>query len=181
MTQTPDPHPSPTGSIASSLLPWLLPLATFFALTDQVTKLWVLRAVPADFYWNRDGTAAGIEIIPGFLYLVHIHNPGAAWGIMSGMSFWLALLGIIAVIVIIACHRHLELHRPFHQVIFGLLIGGIIGNVIDRLRTGKVVDFIDVRLWTDFRWPAFNVADSCITVGVVLYLIATLRASPGKK
>lgn len=167
--------------LSASLLPWLVPLATFFILLDQITKLWVLRTIPVGFYWGYDGTPEGTAIIPGVLYLVHIHNPGAAWGIMAGMSFWLALLGIAAVVVIITCHRHLELNRTYNQIVFGLMIGGIIGNVIDRLRSGKVVDFIDVRLWGDFRWPAFNVADSCITVGVILYLIATLRATPDRK
>lgn len=181
MTRTPDPTSSRPHTLSASLLPWLLPLAAFFIILDQLTKFLVLRSMPVGLYWNFDGTPAGNEIIPGFLYLVHIHNPGAAWGIMAGMSFWLALLGIAAVIVIIACHRHLELQRPYNQIAFGLLIGGIVGNVIDRLRSGQVVDFIDVRLWGDFRWPAFNVADSCITVGVILYLIATLRASPDRK
>lgn len=161
--------------MAASLLPWLLPLAVVFVLLDQLIKLWVMYNIPADYYWSHDGSAAGHEIIPGFLYLVHIYNPGAAWGILPGMSVWLALLGIAAVVTILLSRRHLELHRTYNQIAFGLLIGGIVGNVIDRLSTGSVVDFLDVRLWGDFRWPAFNLADSCITVGVILYLLGSFR------
>ena len=92
----------------------------------------------------------------------------------AGYSAWLGWLGVIALVAIFVFRRELELHRPLLQYSFGLLCGGILGNVCDRVRYGHVVDFLDFHL-PGYRYPAFNLADSGITVGVVIYLLYSLR------
>ena len=116
----------------------------------------------------------GYELIPGWLYLCHVGNKGAAFSMLQGWGLALASLALVAIALIFFCRKSLQLKRPVFQWTFGLLIGGILGNFIDRVRLGHVTDFIDVHL-PGYRWPAFNVADSAICVGVVLYLILSFK------
>lgn len=141
---------------------------------DQATKLAVLAWVP-DSYENPP-----IEVIPGFLNLVHVYNHGAAFSLFSGYGWVLVILALGALFAIFYWRRALELERTGVQWAFGLLTGGIVGNVIDRLAYGHVVDFVDVTLPFYGRWPAFNVADSGICVGVGLYLLYSFRQPVGK-
>lgn len=147
-------------------------VALLVLVLDQWSKAWIVTNIPYGTY------RVGFEqppytVIEGFFYIVHIGNKGAAWGILQGYGFWLGVLGVLAVIGIFIGRKHLQLHRPVLQYTFGLLIGGIIGNVIDRFRYDHVVDFLDFHFGT-YRYPSFNVADSGITVGVILYLIVSL-------
>ncbi len=143
-------------------------IAAVVLLLDQLTKLWIVNSVPASPY-----IADGVTVIPGFFYIIHVYNQGAAWGMVSGYSYLLALLGAIALGMIYYFREQLELRRPFIQVIFGLLIGGIIGNMIDRFAYGHVVDFLDFHFGS-YRYPTFNIADCGITIGVALYVIMAL-------
>lgn len=164
---------------------WRLYLTAGLVLAgDVLTKVWVLATIPPGSYnppWKT--------IIPDFLYLVHIGNTGAAFGMFQGFGWLLAILAILALFAIYWFRRDLELHRPGVQIIFGLIIGGILGNFIDRVVHGEVIDFIDVHLpfhlpGIGTRFPAFNVADSGITVGVLLYFIFSLfvhSGSPSRK
>lgn len=120
-------------------------------------------------YWPN----GGIEIIPNFFYLCHIGNKGAAWGILAGYGFWLSILAVLALIAIYCFRRQLALKQPAMQVSFGLLCGGILGNLTDRILYSHVVDFLDVHL-PGYRWPAFNIADAGITAGLLLYLVMTM-------
>lgn len=144
-------------------------LALAIAVADQATKLWITAVLPFGAYH----AGARIDVIPGFFHLVHLGNTGAAFGIFAGRSPWLAALGIVALGAIWWFRHQLELHRTWHAVAFGLLAGGILGNVVDRIRLGYVVDFLDFHFGS-YAWPAFNVADSAITVGVGLYFLLTL-------
>lgn len=135
-----------------------------FAL-DQCSKLWVLQAIEPYTYIDPPP----IPVIAGFLYWVHIYNEGAAWGILSGYGLWLAALGLLTLTAIFFLRKELELKRHGIQYAIGLLCGGIIGNLFDRIAYGHVIDFIDIHL-PGYRWPAFNVADCGITVGVSLYI-----------
>jgi len=148
----------------------LFAIAAAVLVLDQLTKLLILNTVP---HGANPADGGLIPVIPGFFYIIHVYNTGAAWGMFSGYSYALALLGVAALAGIYFYRRQLELHLPFMQVIFGLLIGGIIGNMIDRFAYGHVVDFLDFH-FGDYRYPAFNIADSAITTGVALYLIAAL-------
>jgi len=163
----------------SKLLPyrtlWLIAIGIL--VLDQATKLAISDWLPLGTY-SEYGPREPVEVIPGFFYLVHIVNKGAAWGIFAGHTEILGLLGLVAVGVIFCFRKALGLQRTFMQIIFGLLIGGILGNMIDRFAYGHVVDFFDFHFGT-YRYPAFNIADCGITIGVGLYIIATLLE--GKK
>lgn len=141
---------------------------------DQITKAWVFNTLPLDSYFEPDW----IPVIDGFFYLVHIGNEGAAWGMLSGYSSALTIFAVIALVAIYFLRHSLQLHRPWPQLAFGLLIGGVLGNLVDRLIHGHVVDFLDFHLpftipyvLENGRWPAFNIADCGIVVGVFTYLI----------
>lgn len=145
----------------------LLVLAALVFAADQATKAWIFGRLA---YGGLDR----IDVIPGFFRLIHVGNTGAAWGLFQDRSLPLALLGAATVAAIFVFRRALALHVPLVQVAFGLLLGGIVGNLVDRLVHGHVVDFLDFRFGT-FIWPTFNVADSGICVGVALYLWASFR------
>lgn len=141
---------------------------------DQVTKAWVAETLPFNTYYPPDR----ITVIPDFFFLVHVGNTGAAWGLFAGKSVWLALLAAATLTAIFLFRKHLELRQRVVQITFGLLCGGILGNLIDRLIHGHVVDFL-LFTFGSFHWPAFNIADSGICIAVCLYLIQSFR-EPGK-
>jgi signal peptidase II len=136
-----------------------------FAL-DQATKLWVLDRLVFPTYWPEQGA---ITVIEGFFYIVHVGNTGAAWSLFAGQSGYLALLAALTLSGIYFWRQHLGLKNIRAQVAFGLLCGGIVGNFIDRLLHGHVIDFLDFHLGS-YIYPTFNVADSCILIGVLIYL-----------
>ncbi|MGE9293086.1 MAG: signal peptidase II [Puniceicoccales bacterium] len=150
----------------------LLTIALVVLILDQLTKLLIVEWLPVGTYFVGS-VLPPVEVIPGFFYLVHITNKGAAWGMMEGYTVILGVLGIIALYAIFHYRAVLGLKRPLMQIAFGLLVGGIIGNMIDRFAYGHVVDFIDLHFGS-YRYPSFNIADCGITVGVVLYILATL-------
>lgn len=143
-----------------------------FAL-DQISKAWIFKNLPLDSYFYPDS----IQVIEDFFYIVHIGNEGAAWGMLSGYSGWLALFAVLALFGIYKIRHTLELHRRIMQLSFGLLIGGIIGNLVDRLVHGHVIDFLDFHfpftipwLMPTGRYPSFNIADCGIVIGVLIYM-----------
>lgn len=141
-------------------------------LLDQASKAWIVHHLPSGSY-----DPPPIVLINGLFNIVHIHNDGAAWGMLSGYGWWIALLGVMALGALWVFRRELGMIEPPFQWSFGLMAGGIAGNLLDRLLYhGHVVDFLDVQL-PGYRWPAFNVADSAITIGVALYFYHTLRPS----
>lgn len=151
----------------------LLLLAFVVFVLDQLTKFWIAARVPFDpMHSHRLGT--DIEIIGGFFYLIHVGNTGAAWSMFSGQSVWLALLAGGTLLAIFFWRHALGLRARFAQICFGLLCGGVIGNLVDRLMHGHVIDFVDLHFGT-YTYPTFNVADSGICVGVILYAIQSLR------
>ena len=137
---------------------------------DQVTKAWINAVLPLGSY----GPYAGIEVIPGFFNLVHVGNTGAAWSMFSGKGVFLAMLAGLTLLAIFFWRRALGLRARPTQVAFGLLCGGILGNLVDRLLHGHVIDFLDFHFGS-YVYPTFNVADSGICVGVILYLWHSLR------
>jgi len=143
-------------------------------VSDQLTKLWAVES----FALYESTT-----LIPGFFNLTLLHNTGAAFGIMSGLPlFWrqVFFVGIAATAlsVMVMMQRRMGGENPLYAVSFGLISGGAIGNVIDRLRQGSVIDFLDFHLGS-YHWPAFNVADFGITVGVGIFLL--LQFLEGRK
>ena len=159
-------------------------IAGVILVLDQITKILVQHSIPFEssyFDPNR------ITVIEDFFYLVHIGNQGAAWGMFSEYSGILTLLSFAVLLFIFCLRKQLELQRGKVQIAFGLLIGGILGNLIDRIRVGHVVDFIDIHLPFTLpyilpfgRWPAFNIADSAIVVGMLFYLLLSLSDTKKK-
>jgi signal peptidase II len=133
---------------------------------DQITKALIL---------NHVGLYQSISVIPGFFNITHIHNPGGAFGFLSGAGSGLRsvvflLVSSMAVGLIFWFYRKTPDTHPWLAAAFALIFGGAIGNLIDRIRFGKVVDFLDfyVGRW---HWPAFNIADSAITVGIAVFVV----------
>jgi signal peptidase II len=147
---------------------WLLSLAAVVFMADQLSKAWIVNNLPFNAYFPPDS----IVVIPDFFNIVHLGNTGAAWGIFQGMSYWLGLLAVTALAAIFIFRRHLHLDLPVVQFSFGLLCGGILGNLVDRLRHGYVVDFLDFHFGS-YTWPAFNIADAGIVVGVGIYILCS--------
>ena len=144
----------------------LLGLALLVFVLDQATKLLIIEALPFGAFYPPQC----IEVIPGFFNLVHVGNTGAAWSLFSGHSEILALVGLLALAMLWFFRKTLQLDRIQSQWAFGFIIGGILGNVIDRFLYGHVVDFLDFHV-NDWYWPSFNIADSGITVGAALYVL----------
>jgi signal peptidase II len=167
-----NPRPALERLLAYRLL---LVLAAAILALDQATKFWVAARIPFDPLHSHD-VGQDIAVIPGFFYLIHVGNTGAAWSMFSGQSVLLAALAV-ATLLAIAWWRHaLGLRDRVTQVAFGLLCGGIAGNLLDRLARGHVTDFLDLHFGS-YIYPTFNVADSGICVGVFLYLLRSLRSS----
>ena len=162
----------------------LFMIAGVILVLDQITKILVQYSIPFESsYFAPDR----VTIIEDFFYLVHIGNKGAAWGMFSEYSGVLTLLSFAVLLFIFCFREQLELHRGTVQIAFGLLIGGILGNLIDRIRVGHVIDFIDIHLPFTLpyilpfgRWPAFNIADSAIVVGMLFYLLLSLSDTKKK-
>lgn len=150
---------------------WII-AATILAL-DQATKLWIVARIPYNPLHSH-GFGQDIEVIRGFFYIIHVGNTGAAWSMLSGQSLLLASLAVGTLIAIYFWRHSLGLRHRTAQVSFGLLCGGVVGNLIDRVVHKHVIDFIDLHFGT-YIYPTFNVADSGICVGVILYIWQSLR------
>jgi signal peptidase II len=121
------------------------------------------------------------EIIPGFFYLTHVRNPGAAFGLFSDgdatMRLWFFVgVSLVAMGIIISFFRQLAPGDRLHACALGLILGGAVGNLIDRLWLREVVDFLHVKLWGGYSWPDFNFADSFIVIGVAALILELLAA-----
>ena len=141
-------------------------IALLIALFDQLTKLMVLRWVDPD--WP-------VPVVAGCFRLVNWGNTGAAWGLFQNSNLILASISFITLVVIVLGRRSFQLQRLGNQIALGLIAGGIAGNVVDRISYGHVVDFLDFAI-RGCHWPAFNVADSAICVGVGTYLVVNWLA-----
>jgi signal peptidase II len=144
----------------------LIPVSAIAALVfvlDQLTKVWALA---------RLNPARPLVLVPGFAELTLVLNPGVAFGIFAWLHpewRWLVTVFSLAALVLLCsvALRIVPAGGRLGQVALGLVFGGAAGNLLDRWRLGAVVDFVDLH-WRQYHWPAFNVADSAITVGVVL-------------
>nr|ATZ72090.1 Lipoprotein signal peptidase [Staphylococcus xylosus] len=133
-------------------------------LLDQITKFIVASSMRVGDSFN---------VIPNFLNITSHRNNGAAWGILSGkMSFFYIITIIILFVLIIFYIKEAKQHLLM-QVAISLLFAGALGNFIDRVLHGEVVDFVDTNIF-GYNFPIFNVADSSLTIGVLLIVIALL-------
>ncbi|WP_017941993.1 MULTISPECIES: signal peptidase II [unclassified Thioalkalivibrio] len=149
----------------SGLGPGLL-IAAIIVVADQVTKVWAEHALTL---------FAPVEVT-SFFNLSLVYNPGAAFSFLAGAGDWgrWLLTGIAVVIGLLIAFWLARLPRGawWSVTALGLVLGGAIGNLIDRVRYGAVVDFLDFH-WAGYHWPAFNVADMAIVVGAVTLIVAT--------
>ncbi len=135
-------------------------------LLDQASKLVIQATIPLGH---------SVPLIPDLFAIVHILNPGAAFGLLAAHSsafrnpFFVAISLLAIGFILYYRHRGLKDHS-LASTALSLILGGALGNLVDRLRLGMVIDFLDVHYF-QYHWPAFNVADSAITVGVSLMLL----------
>lgn len=145
-------------------------------ITDQASKLIVDRTMPLHH---------SIPVLDNFFNLTYIRNTGAAFGIFAGSAEifrrpFLIVVSILAIAFIVTMLRRLPPRETGLITALAFILGGAIGNLIDRILYGEVVDFLDF-YWSGYHWPAFNIADSFITVGVaitVFYLIGAKGEDP---
>jgi len=133
---------------------------------DQLSKLWI-----------RAHLALGESLpITDRLNLIHIRNTGSAFGLLANQTFLIIVIGIASLLIVLLFLRYFSRVTTLSMVSIGLVWGGAVGNLIDRLRFGYVTDFIYFRLWGDFHWPAFNIADAAITVGVFVLIYSFYKS-----
>jgi len=143
-------------------------IAALIVLADRLTKIWIVDSI---------AYGAEIKVIDGFFSIVHFRNPGAAFGMASGLaSPWrealLISVAVLAIVMLANLVRMSSSHEWMLRCAAASIIGGAIGNLYDRIAYGEVVDFLYFYRG-EWYWPAFNVADSCISVGAVLLVVAT--------
>ena len=160
-------HPFVLPDLAAQLIFWPLMAA------GLTLDLWSKRAV---FNWLEQKPGNSVSIIDGFLQLVRAENPGAAFGRFAGHSNLLMAVSVIALVVIFAVFLLGGTRQKLVHVALALFAAGVCGNLYDRIfNNGSVRDFIDV-YYRQYHWPAFNVADSMLCVGVGLMIISSFRA-----
>jgi signal peptidase II len=134
---------------------------------DQLTKYWINTTV--EF-------AERIEVIPGLFDITHARNAGGAFSFFANgpleyrMVFFVGTT-LFAIVLLLVFFRKLRSDEVLSATALGVVLGGALGNLTDRLRFGEVVDFLDVHLFGGYTWPTFNVADSAIVIGVILLIV----------
>jgi signal peptidase II len=135
---------------------------------DRLTKALIV---------SRFEPGESVPLIPPVLHLTYVQNTGAAFGLFKGQQLLFVVVAVAVLVWVVRELRGKPLQLPI-LLAYGMIVGGALGNLVDRLRLGYVVDFIDCRVW-----PVFNIGDSAITIGVGLLLWSTLRparrARPG--
>lgn len=143
-------------------------------LLDQLTKVYIDTAF---------ALYESIRVIEDFFNITYVRNPGAAFGILSDSAMripFFITVSVIASLGILWYLRKIDATDRWQHFALGLIFGGAIGNLIDRIRLGEVIDFLDAH-WYQYHWPAFNIADSAICVGVAVMFLCTWRDERQKK
>ena len=171
----PGPARTTGAGSAAARSPWaacpLYAIALGIMALDQASKLAIVQAM-------RVGQT--ISLIPDFFDIAFVMNPGAAFGIMASRSSsfrspFFMLVSVLAIgLIVFYYHRYLHEPTRLPPAALGLILGGAVGNLIDRMRFGMVIDFLDFHVG-GYHWPAFNVADAAISIGVGLMLLRMLN------
>ena len=148
---------------------YLIALAVI--LIDQVTKWMIVK----EMYYGKS-----ITVIENFLYITSHRNRGAAWGILQGQMWFFYLITVVVVVGLIIYIQKLKKQDKWFGIALALMLGGAIGNFIDRVVRKEVVDFVNTYIFT-YDFPIFNVADSALVVGVIIMFIMTLFEGKMKK
>ncbi|MDY5996755.1 MAG: signal peptidase II [Bacilli bacterium] len=132
---------------------------------DQISKLLVVNLLTK---------TNSITIIKNFFYLTYINNDGAAFSILVGKRIFLILIAVLVIVMLIRCIKKNNIQNKLELVSLALIIGGSLGNLMDRLVRGYVIDFLDFKLF-NYNFPIFNLADTFIVIGVFLLLLKEIR------
>ncbi|MTJ52710.1 lipoprotein signal peptidase [Anabaena sp. UHCC 0253] len=143
---------------------WIVALIAF--LFDQMTKYWVVQTF---------ALGQTLPLLPGIFHFTYVTNTGAAFSLLSGKVEWLRWLSLGVSLVLMTIAWFGPLLNFWDQLGYGLILGGAIGNGIDRFALGYVIDFLDFRL---INFAVFNMADSFISIGIVCLLIASWQKTP---
>lgn len=141
-------------------------IALFLVILDQMTKFWVLKALDL---------GASISVIPHFFSITLVQNTGGAWSFLSDQVLLLTLVSGGCLLLFNWYLSKSKQYRKLEVISYGLLMGGILGNFIDRVVHSAVIDFFDFNLF-GYRFPTFNIADIAIVVGVFLFFIDYIRS-----
>ncbi len=138
----------------------------FVLLADQVTKLWISRTVPL---------SVSKRIIPGFFNLTHIHNRGAIFGFLGqsrspAVFYLLMLASLVALVLVVYYFFRTPPTEKLMVLSFSFILAGALGNLVDRIFRGYVIDFLDFHV-QEWHWPSFNVADACVSIGAVSLIL----------
>lgn len=143
----------------------LIIIVGLVVLFDQASKLVILKTLPLHH---------SVTVISGFFDITHVQNPGGAFGFLSGQSpvvrnIIFIVVSFLATCLIFYFYKNTPKTHPLLSAAFALILGGAAGNLIDRVRFGKVIDFLDFYIG-NLHWPAFNIADSAISIGMTILL-----------
>lgn len=137
--------------------------AVVVVLLDQVTK---------HLFW---GMGQNYEIIPGYFNITLVKNAGAAFGMFQGARVFFVTASFLAVGLIIYLGMRLPRGQRTRRILLGLILGGAVGNLIDRVASGEVIDFVQIGVAGHY-WPVFNIADAGVTVGATLLILYAMRS-----
>ncbi|MFC3882649.1 signal peptidase II [Bacillus songklensis] len=146
-------------------------IAVLIIALDQITKWMVVKQMEL---------GESIEIIPNFLYITSHRNRGAAWGILQGKMWFFYIITILVIVALVIYIQRLKKEERWLGIALGLMLGGAVGNFIDRVWRKEVVDFINTYIFT-YDFPIFNVADSALVIGVGLIFVLILFEGKTKK
>ena len=138
-------------------------LIDLVCILDQLTKHVAIRCL---------SHGESLAVIPGFFSVRHVRNTGAAWGLFSDLNSWLVLFSFLVLGALFFFRRAILRTSMFHRIAVALIVAGVLGNLLDRLRFGFVVDFFDF-YWGSWHFPTFNIADCAICIGVAIYVFAS--------
>ena len=163
------PATAPNAKQGLAIFAFAAALALFL---DQLSKIWIRARLPE---------GARLPLLPSWIHLEHVQNHGAAWGVLAGRKWLLIAFTVAVTAMVLGSAREVAARGKAASLGFGLILGGALGNLIDRAAFGYVTDFFD--LDTPVRWlqtfPVFNVADSALTCGVILMLLSLLKKDKG--
>jgi len=140
-------------------------LALITAIVITISDQWSKHVVRSDFYYGESRV-----VIEGFFNLTYVRNTGAAWGMLGGHTHILTIISIVMLAAMVIFRRSFLNDSLSHRLALGLLVGGIVGNLMDRIRQNWVTDFFDF-FYGNWHWPCFNIADAAICTGVGIYLL----------
>jgi signal peptidase II len=149
--------------------PYFLAAFVIGFVADQASKQWILDHLHYGEVWT---------LIDGFFDITHVRNPGGAWSLFAQgdsslrMPFFIGA-AFLAIVLLLYFFRRLEPDMKLSALALGMVFGGALGNLTDRIRHGEVVDYLQFHLLFDYTFPTFNVADSLIVVGVILLMVET--------